>query len=61
MEVQNEISGKTDFPSLGKTGKKGDDRGVVDCSLSKSHVQEYANALVLLIVDEQIANVNFSR
>ncbi len=61
MEVQNETFGKTDSPSLGKTAKKGDDRGMVDCSLSMSHTQEYAIALVLLIVDGQIANGNFSR
>ncbi len=50
VEVRNERSGKPVLRLSGNTGIKANDLGVVDSFVSMSHTEQYAIALVLLVV-----------
>lgn len=50
VELQKEISGKPALRLSGKTVRVAQDKGVVGYSLSVSHTNDYAVALVLLVI-----------
>ncbi len=50
VEVRNERSGKPVLRLSGATGIKANDLGVVDSYVSMSHTEQYAIALVFLVV-----------